>query len=309
MARDPQADTAALDRSFLETVTYHDREYQQYAIDNQVYFAPIDENEIERLQIMHNVLCKTFDGRHIFPPLNRPRRILECGYGAASWACEVAEQNPRCEVLGVDINPSMKPEETPENLYLQVDDLNRRFTFPANNFDLVHSQMMASGIHVNRWTQYLRDILRVIRPGGWCQMVEIYFMAQSDNGTLTENHALRQWSTRYFESLDGLKDLRAPLRLPNMMRAAGFTEIEHRMIPLHTCGWSSDPRDNDIGITNRENVQRLLSSLAVYPFTERLGMTLPDVQLLVAQAREEANNPAFKAYFPLYVCIGRKPRR
>jgi hypothetical protein len=23
---------------------------------------------------------------------------LDCGYGAAGWACEVAEQNPRCEV-------------------------------------------------------------------------------------------------------------------------------------------------------------------------------------------------------------------
>jgi hypothetical protein len=47
---------------------------------------------------MHDVLNRTFEGRLLFPPLSRPRRILECGYGAASWASEVAEQNPRCEV-------------------------------------------------------------------------------------------------------------------------------------------------------------------------------------------------------------------
>lgn len=106
------------------------------------------------------------------------------------------------EVLGVDINPTMQPEEMPANLYLQVDDLNgrygqmscaqqgqvdlSRFTFPAHNFDLVHSQMMASSIHSTRWPQYMRDMFRVTRPGGWCQMVELYFQVQSDNGSLTE---------------------------------------------------------------------------------------------------------------------------
>ena len=66
---------------------------------------------------------------------------------------------------------------------------NVRFTFPAHNFDLVHSQMLAGGIHSNRWTQYLRDMFRVTRPGGWCQMVELYFNIQSDNGSLTDGQS------------------------------------------------------------------------------------------------------------------------
>lgn len=51
--------------------------------------------------------------------------------------------------------------------------------------------MMAGGIHANRWRSYVQDILRVLRPGGWCQMVEIYFNAQSDNGTLERG----EWPT------------------------------------------------------------------------------------------------------------------
>ncbi len=51
---------------------------------------------------------------------------------------------------------------------------------------------MSGGIHANRWMNYLGDILRVLRPGGWCQMVEIYFNAQSDNGTLTSS----EWSSK-----------------------------------------------------------------------------------------------------------------
>ncbi|KAG4420878.1 hypothetical protein IFR04_005962 [Cadophora malorum] len=299
---------AAVDNSFLETEEYHNRTYQAYAINNLSYLAPCDEDETERLNIFHNVLNRVFDGRLVFPPIHRLRRILDCGYGTGAWASDVAEQNPRCEVLGIDINPMMQPEEMPDNLYLQVDDLNRRFTFQANNFDLVHSRMVSAGIHVNRWPQYLRDMLRVTRPGGWTQMVELYCNVQSDNGSLTEDHALSQWSARYLESMEGLKDPRAPLRLPDMMRQAGFVDVEHRVIQLPTCGWSTDQRDNDIGIANRENVRRMLSSLAIYPFTERLRMPVQDVHLLVAQARLEADDPAFKAYFPLYVCIGRKSR-
>lgn len=53
------------------------------------------------------------------------------------------------------------------------------------------------------------------------------------------DHALSVWSARYLESLQGLKDLRVPLRLANLMREAGFVDVEDRMIQLHTCEWSN----------------------------------------------------------------------
>ncbi|KAK6606048.1 UMTA methyltransferase [Botrytis cinerea] len=238
MASHPESQTVEVDNTYFETVTYHNRHFQQYAITNLSYFQPIDEDELERLRVWHAILNRVFDNRLLFPTLGRPRRILDCGYGTASWAVDVATQNPGCEVIAIDIYP-FQPETVPENLYLQVDDLNNRFTFQAHNFDLVHSRLMSGAIHVNRWAGYLRDMLRVLRPGGWCQLVELHHNAQSDNGSLTEAHALRQWSTRYNESLNGVKDLRVAPRLPEMMRAAGFVDIEHRMIPLHTCGVSS----------------------------------------------------------------------
>ena len=61
-------------------------------------FAERFQEEEERLYIMHHVLEKVFDGRFIFPPLNRLRRVLDCGYGCASWACAVAEEHPGAEV-------------------------------------------------------------------------------------------------------------------------------------------------------------------------------------------------------------------
>ncbi|KAK3292328.1 S-adenosyl-L-methionine-dependent methyltransferase, partial [Chaetomium fimeti] len=298
--------TVPVDNTYREVVVHANREFQRYALEHGIYFAPVDDDEIERLQYMHGIFNMMFDNRLIFPPVPRPRRILECGSGSGAWAMEVAEQYPNCEVIGIDVYPYPAPEDIPPNLDFQVDDLNSPSTFPSNYFDLVHSRMMAGGIHANRWMNYLSDILRVLRPGGWCQMVEIYFNAQSDNGTLTANHALQVWSQNYMQSMQPAKDPRAPLRLQNWMTQAGFVEVESRLLTLPLSGWSTDPRDNAIGTANQANVHRLMSSLSAFPFSQALNMTNTDIQLLIAQARSEADNPAFKAYFPVYVCIGRK---
>lgn len=38
---------------------------------------------------------------------------------------------------------------------------------------------------------------------------------------------------------------------------------------------TTEQRERDIGLANRDNVQRLLASMALYPFIERLGYLLP----------------------------------
>lgn len=106
---------------------------------------------------------------------------------------------------------------------------------------------------------------------------------------MCKDHALRVWSRTYLQSLQPYKDPRAPMQLQNLMTQAGFTEVEGRLLTLPLSGWSNgilfplqmygedvselqtDPRDREIGVANRPNVHRLLSALAIYPFTEGLG--------------------------------------
>lgn len=99
-------------------------------------------------------------------------------------------------------------------------------------------------------------------------MIEIYFNAQSDNGTLTESrfffvfflslmaimeklsketqktdHALRQWSTRYLQSMTPYKDPRSPLNLANLMTEAGYTDVRSVVYRLPMSAWSSGSFD------------------------------------------------------------------
>jgi hypothetical protein len=56
------------------------------------------QGEADRLEKQHRVFTLMFDEKLIFPPLNNVRNVLDCGYGAASWAVDVAEEYPDCQV-------------------------------------------------------------------------------------------------------------------------------------------------------------------------------------------------------------------
>ena len=60
-----------------------------------------------------------------------------------------------------------------------------------------------------------------------------------------------------------------------------------------------DPKNRQIGEANLDNIHQALSTLAIFPFTSRLGMSIEAVRALVTSACVDAANPALKAYFPL----------
>lgn len=61
------------------------------------------QEEIDRLTDQHQILHLVFDEKLIFPPVRRLNDVLDCGYGAASWAVEVADSYPHCKVNMADV--------------------------------------------------------------------------------------------------------------------------------------------------------------------------------------------------------------
>lgn len=70
-------------------------------------------------------------------------------------------------------------------------------------------------------------------------MVEIYFNVQSDNGSITDQHALRRWSTQFMRALEDRKELRIGSRLKGLLESGGLVEVDARMIPLPLSAWPS----------------------------------------------------------------------
>ena len=80
-------------------------------------------------------------------------------------------------------------------------------------------------------------VTRVLKPGGWCQILEFYHNAQSYNGSLDASHALRQWSSKYFRSIEQIKDPRAAMRLANMSGDAGLINVRSMDVLVPLCEW------------------------------------------------------------------------
>lgn len=146
------------------------------------------------------------------------------------------------QVTAIDLYPTPElPDDQPDNLECEVWDLNEALvpSYKPNTYDLVHSRFVAPGIKKHRWPGYVRDICRLLRPGGWVQMVEFYYIIQSDSGLLTDDHALTHWSNGYRYSMDGDRDPRAGRNLGQLMRNAGLADIEEVTYRLPIGGWST----------------------------------------------------------------------
>ncbi|KAL0261718.1 hypothetical protein SLS55_003148 [Diplodia seriata] len=290
--------TESVSDEYREIVELHDREFQKFSIDNQIYCVPVDEpgipsweyggqdllersnrrelrrqqDEEQRLESQHQILRYLFEGRLFFPPIQRPTKILDCGYGRGNWALEMAQTYPDSEVTAIDVYPTNElPDDQPDNLEIEAWDLNQTLTptYKPNEYDLIHSRLVAPGIKRDRWPRYIRDIVRLLKRGGWVQMAEFYYIIQSDSGLLTDEHALMQWSNGYRHTMEQDRDPRA------------------------------DPRLQWVGQQNLENVGAMLDSLAIWPFTTRMGWTKEQVTALTDRARSEAADPRLKLYIPL----------
>ncbi|KAK4971259.1 hypothetical protein LTR28_013266, partial [Elasticomyces elasticus] len=71
-------------------------------------------------------------------------------------------------------------------------------------YDLINSRFLGEGINSERWPAYLRELISMLKPGGWLQIMEYYFNIQSDTGRMAEAPALQQWIRCYLQSMRAL---------------------------------------------------------------------------------------------------------
>ena len=62
---------------------------------------------------------------------------------------------------------------------------------------------------------------------------------------------------------------------------------------------TADNRQKYIGRLNLENIDAMLDSHAIWPFTQRLGWSREQVGWLIDRARIEARDESLKLYMPL----------
>ena len=92
------------------------------------------------------------------------RLILDAGCGDGSPCRWFAARNPRTSFIGVDISPiGIEMASSLPNAHFEVDSL-RNLPFPSGSFDFIYCNSVLE--HVKDWKQALREMYRVVKPGG-----------------------------------------------------------------------------------------------------------------------------------------------
>jgi len=117
-------------------------------------------------------------------------------------------------------------------------------TYRSNSFDLIHSRCVGPGIKKSRWSSYIRDLARLLRRGGWVQMVEYYYNIQSDSGRLTDNHAMHRWGVTYRRTMEYIdRDPRIGRSLADKLRNAGLHDVHARTFQMPIGPWPTGEYD------------------------------------------------------------------
>ncbi|KAH7922198.1 S-adenosyl-L-methionine-dependent methyltransferase [Leucogyrophana mollusca] len=214
----------------------HDQQRYYQSFPGAQYVLPSDPKEGQRfdaLLLQHHVLKRAFQDKLVFAPivLSPGDSVLDSGTGSAIWLLDIQQELPmEVNLYGIDIESRLfPPHQSAERLQLSIasaSDLPAEWT---HKFALVNQRLLVAALQVEQWTVVLKELYRVLTPGGWVQLGEIGTQ-HSKAGPMTERH--RQLVKALFAKRNLLWDCAA--RLPSMLEHAGFTDIhvEEQSIPI-----------------------------------------------------------------------------
>ncbi|EAU35311.1 conserved hypothetical protein [Aspergillus terreus NIH2624] len=268
--------------------------------------GPNDDIQNEQLDIAHHMFTMLLDNRLVLAPINKSiQNVLDVGTGTGIWAIDFADEYPSAQVIGTDLSP-IQPSFVPPNLRFEIDDATEPWVYPDNEFDLVHVRALYGAIA--DWPAFYSNALRTLRPGGWFDQLEMSIQFTSDDGTVTEDHVLAQWSKIFIEAGEKFgKTFRIAELAKGYMQSAGFQNVTEQQFKLPIGPWSRDKKLKKLGRWNLVHCEQGIEGWAMALLTRVMGWTYTEVQVFLAKMRKGLRDPNTHAYFRVVGVYGQKP--
>ncbi|RMD41190.1 hypothetical protein DV735_g3969, partial [Chaetothyriales sp. CBS 134920] len=295
--------TASLRSSIYQYEEENGRSYHAFKAGK--YLLPNDEAEQERMDIHHYAISVALGDRLFYAPLDNPTAVVDIGTGTGAWAIDVADTFPSAYVLGTDLSP-IQPTYVPTNLEFQVADMDDPWDMD-NRFDLVHTRNLH--FNVKSWPKFYEEAFRSLRPGGWVENLEFDLEFQSDDNTLSPDGPTSRWCRLMTEGFTkvGSDGRLYPELMKQQMADAGFINTQIIPIKMPIGAWPKDPVLREGGRWFLVGILEGISGLSVRLFTQVLGWTPEEMELLLMEARNELKQKKVHSWCPYFTVLGQKP--
>jgi trans-aconitate methyltransferase len=194
------------------------------------YVLPNDEQEQDRLDMLHHIFRLILDGGHYRAPLkeHKPQRVLDMGTGTGIWPIDFSHDFPEAVVIGTDLS-AIQPTWVPPNVKFYVDDLESDWAYPeAEHFDYIHGRALIGSI--TDWKKLFSEAFNHLKPGGFIEIQEYPCAINSDDNTQSLVPSLMDWVAKLNEGCAkiGKPGNNAHL-LKGYLEEAGFVDVRQEI--------------------------------------------------------------------------------
>lgn len=273
------------------------------------YWQETAASEVARLFFGNPYMMESLGS--LLPPaidLTNVHKVLDIGCGAGEWARRLAKAHPHIHVIGIDTSLNLIQSavnravaEKLHSVSFYQFDTAQALDFPSESFDIVHVHSLASFISAAMWSSILEEMIRLLKIGGWINIVDY------EQGS-TSSPAFNRLVVAGLAGVRALGGSMAPssstqgvaARLYGFLVDAGMIDVAYSVHAV------------DYGVNSRPGTRQFLDDLVVgmnnfKPFLQQLGLIESELfDTLVEQAKVELYEPDSCGYAYLISAIGRK---
>lgn len=275
----------------LPEQSFQERRY----LDNSHYLLPKDLREINRLDFQHFLLRRLLGNNYAAPLPPSIRSILDVGCGTGLWVREMAQQFPRAQIVGLDLELSNVANNHPANCWFVTGNILQELPFSSGCFEFVHQRLLVAALPAQAWSSVVKELVRVTSPAGCVELLEI---GQSMTNPGPATYKYLQWWME-FSQRTGF-DTTVVEHLGDMLQDAGLEEVNQQKIKAPVGQWGGHA-----GILLATNMIEVLQAIKQRFCTVlQISPALFDATINALPAEWEE----YHTEFHFYLAYGQKPK-
>ncbi|KAL1991244.1 hypothetical protein VTN49DRAFT_5748 [Thermomyces lanuginosus] len=296
--------------SYSESLTSSVLEYRHengrryHGFRDGSYLLPNDEQENDRLDMLHELFLQLLNRRLYLSPIGKPQRVIDLGTGTGIWAIDFADEHPQAEVIGCDLSPT-QPTLVPPNVKFLIDDIEAEWTYEKNPFDFIHARNLV--VSIRDFGRLIKQCYRSVKPGGWVEFQDWDGYAYSEDGSLAGTNLQRYYDEVYGAFEKAGYETRPGPKLEGWFKDAGFVNIHVRKFQVPYGVWPKDPHFKKIGTWMLAAIEAGFEAGALAALTRYKEWMKDEVIALASRARADGRKRSVHMIGDFYVVYGQRP--